>query len=165
MERQFTSSVIIVEDQRVLLIYHRKLKKWLPPGGHLDPHELPSEGACREAREETGLEIELILQENVWVERWNAKSFPRPYLCLLEEIPAFGDKPAHQHIDLIYLGRPIGGQIQQNHRETDGLRWFTLSEIESLIPDDEIFLETQQILREILRSAEQTSRKASLTLE
>ncbi len=45
------------------LIFHRKLKKWLPPGGHIDPNEMPSETAIREAFEETGLEIELIFKK------------------------------------------------------------------------------------------------------
>jgi 8-oxo-dGTP pyrophosphatase MutT (NUDIX family) len=150
MERQFTATVYIIENQRTLLIYHKKLNKWLPPGGHLDPNELPSEGAKREAREETGLEIEIIMQENIWIERWNANSFPRPYLCLLEEIPARPDQPAHQHVDFIYLGKPVGGQEVLNHHETDGLRWFSLAEIEELASDHEIFEETKQTLRQIL---------------
>src|SRR5262249_11388560 len=99
MIRQFTAAVYIFEYPRVLLIHHRKFNKWLPPGGHLEPNELPSEGVCREALEETGLEIELISQDNVKIERWNAVSLPRPYLCLLEEIPAYGEEPAHQHVD------------------------------------------------------------------
>jgi ADP-ribose pyrophosphatase YjhB (NUDIX family) len=149
MERQFVATVYVLEKQRVLLIFHRKLKKWLPPGGHLDPYEIPSEGACREAKEETGLDIEIIPQENVWIDRWNARSFARPYLCLLEEIPAFGDQPAHQHIDFIYLGRPVGGEEILNHQETEGMRWFTLEEIESLQPDKDIFVETQQTIQQI----------------
>lgn len=150
MQRQFVASVYIIEQQRVLLIYHRKLCKWLPPGGHLDPNETPPEGARREAREETGVEIEFIRQENVWVNQWSAKSFERPYLCLLEEIPAYKDTPQHQHIDFIYLARPIGGVEQQNLLETDGLRWFTLEEVELLEVDVEIFAETCQVIRTIL---------------
>lgn len=150
MERQFCATVYIVEDDRVLLIFHKKLKKWLPPGGHLNPHETPAEGAQREVLEETGLKIEFIKQENVWVERWNANSFERPYLCLVEEIPAYKDVPAHQHIDFLYLARPVGGKEQQNTTETDGLRWFTLEEVEALIPDEEIFVETQQVIRTIV---------------
>lgn len=152
MQKQFTATVYIIDGIRVLLIFHRKLKKWLPPGGHLEPNEIPSEGARREAREETGLEIAFIQQENVWVERWNAKSFERPYLCLLEEIPAFGDQPAHQHVDFVYLATPAGGNEIQNHEEIDGMRWFSLEEIEKLAPDEEIFVETQQVLRCIFNS-------------
>lgn len=150
MLRQFTACVYIIENQRVLLIFHRKMNKWLPPGGHLEPNELPSEAARREALEETGIEIALVPQENVWIDRWNAKSFERPYLCLLEEIPARADQPAHQHIDMVYVGRPIGGTETLNEKETGGLRWFTLDEIEALDSDVSIFEETKQTLRKIL---------------
>lgn len=152
MQKQFTATVYIVDNQKVLLIYHRKMNKWLPPGGHLDPNELPPEGAKREALEETGLEIELISQENLWIERWSARSFERPFMCLLEEVPARLDQPAHQHIDFIYLARPIGGKEMQNHVETDGLRWFSLEGVETLESDNEIFEETKQTLRIILNS-------------
>ena len=128
MLRQFTATVYVVENQRVLLILHRKYKKWLPPGGHLEPCEIPSEAARREAREETGLEVELLSQENLWVQCWNARSIERPYLCLLEEIPARHDQPAHQHIDMIYVGRPIGGNATLNQQETEGIHWFTWEE-------------------------------------
>lgn len=150
MLRQFTATVYIIDNHRALLIYHRKMNKWLPPGGHLEPNELPSEGAIREAMEETGLKIALIPQENVWIDRWNAKSFERPYLCLLEEIPARGDQPAHQHIDMIYVGKPVGGAEAINEGETGGLRWFSLEEIETLASDIEIYEETRQTLRKIL---------------
>lgn len=150
MERQFTATVYIIENGKVLLIHHRKLQKWLPPGGHLDPNEIPSDGAIREAFEETGLHIELIQQENVWIDRWNAKSFPRPFMCLLEEIPAHGPHPAHQHIDLIYLAKPIGGDLVQNHQETHDIRWFTLQDLEKLKPDFDIFEETLQTIRRVL---------------
>ena len=109
---------------------------------HMVPNETPPETARREALEETGLEVELIPQENVWVKQWNARSFERPYLCLLEEIPAFGNQPAHQHMDMVYVARPIGGAISESPTETDGIRWFSLEEVEQLNPDEDIFIET-----------------------
>lgn len=152
MERQFTSTVYIIHNEKVLLIYHKKLLKWLPPGGHMHPNETPPEAAKREAKEETGLDVELIPQENIWIERWNAKSFERPFLCLLEEIPSFADKPAHQHIDFIYVAFPVGGLLEENKEETDGLRWFSLSEVENLRSDDEIFQETQETIKYLLEN-------------
>lgn len=149
MLRQFTAGAYILSEERVLLIYHRKLQKWLPPGGHVDLDELPSETAIREALEETGIEIELVSDEHIWVERWNAKSFPRPFLCLLEEIPAHGTQPEHQHIDYIYLARPTGGHEKINQTETAGLKWFTAGEAEALIDDEEIFVETKEVIRAI----------------
>lgn len=153
MIRQMTATVYILEDEKVLLIFHKKLKKWLPPGGHLEPNELPSEGAIREAQEETGLIVELIAQENIWIKpRHNGKSFERPYMCLLEYIPENNGYPAHEHMDLIYLGCPTGGQLKRNSGETDGLKWFSLEEIEKLERDVEIFDETYQVILHLIRN-------------
>lgn len=151
MERQFTAGVYIIDEQKVLLIFHRKFKKWLPPGGHLEPNETPPEAARREAREETGLEIAFVPQDNVVIDRWNAKSIERPYMVLLEEIPAIGLQAAHQHIDFLYVATPAGGTELRNTRETEDMRWFNLEEIDALVPDQDIFAETQETLRAILQ--------------
>jgi 8-oxo-dGTP pyrophosphatase MutT (NUDIX family) len=144
VERHFTATAYIVEQGKVLLLRHPKLKKWLPPGGHIEANETPPECARREAKEETGLDIELIRQENLWLDYWNAASIERPYLCLLENIPAHNDLPAHQHIDMIFLAKPIAGAL------LPGVKWFTLMEVEQLIEDEEIFGETKTTIRHIL---------------
>lgn len=148
MEKHFTSTVFIIHDDRVLLLYHQKLQKWLPPGGHMEANETPPEAARREVLEETGLEIEFVQQENIWVERWNASSFERPYLCLLENIPEHKSTPAHQHIDLVYVARPK----HPMSIPLDGCRWFSLEDLGSLKSDIDIFEETMQIIRHILKS-------------
>lgn len=152
MLRQFTATVYILEEDKVLLLMHPKLQKWLPPGGHLEANELPTECAIREVFEETGLHVELIKDEHLWVSRWNASSFERPWLCLLENIPAHGSAQPHQHIDFIYLGRPIGGSITQEHRSQHEIRWFSHEQIQALSPDGEIFAETQQVVTKIFES-------------
>ncbi len=147
--REFTASIYIIENAHVLLIEHRKLGMWLPPGGHLEPNELPYECALREAKEETGLEVALLTQENIWVEqKINGRSIPRPYLSLLEEIPAYRDVPAHQHIDQIYVGYPVGGELRLNSEETKNLRWFSLEELQQI---ENLFEETLEVSSHILR--------------
>jgi 8-oxo-dGTP pyrophosphatase MutT (NUDIX family) len=153
MESQFTATVYIFDDQKVLLIHHRKHNKWLPPGGHLDPNETPPEAARREAREETGLEITFILNENIWIQQPNASSFERPYMCLLEKIPAYRDQPAHRHIDFIYVAKVAGGSVTHNHEETHDIRWFSIEELNQLIQGEEIFLETLQTIHHILKKS------------
>lgn len=143
MDRHFTATAYIIWDGKVVLLLHPKLKKWLPPGGHLEANETPPECAKREALEETGLTIELVPQENLWINCWNAKSIERPYLSLLENIPAHGTTPAHQHIDMIYLAQPIGGEL------LTGVKWFSLEEVEHLQTDIEIFGETKETIKHI----------------
>ena len=144
MEKHFTATAYIIDQGKVLLLMHPKLKKWLPPGGHIEQNETPPECAKREAQEETGLEIELIEQENLWLDFWNASSIERPYLCLLENIPAHGDKPAHQHIDMIYLAKPLRGTLME------GVCWFSLEEVEKMTDEQEIFTETKTTIRHLL---------------
>lgn len=160
MIKQFTASVYIIKNQKALLIFHPKLHKWLPPGGHVEPNEMPTETAKREAKEETGLDIEFIAQENIWVNYWNARSFERPYLCLLEEIPAYKDQAAHQHIDFVYLARPAS---QQSAITTTPLpcQWFDRTDLGKLQPDVDIFKETLDVLNHLLTPSSSINQPAS----
>ena len=144
LERHFTVTTYIIEEDKTLLLYHPKHKKWLPPGGHLELGETPPEGAKREVREETGLEISFIRQENIWIEGWNGVSIERPYLCLLENIPAYGTSPAHQHIDLIYIAKPAGGILLQD----ESLRWWTIDELLTL-SEDQLFPDVLKTLNHL----------------
>ncbi len=147
MEKHFTATAYIIKEGKVLLLEHKKPTKWLPPGGHVEKNETPHEAALREVLEETGLVVEIIEQENIKVDFANATSVPRPYLCLLENIPSHKDTPAHQHIDFIYLAKPLQGDLLKD----SSLRWFTLEEVEALTSEVEIFEETKQTIQHLLR--------------
>jgi len=56
MRRTFSVAVYPRHQGKVLMIRHKRLGIWLPPGGELMPGETPLEAAARELREETGLE-------------------------------------------------------------------------------------------------------------
>ncbi|KAG6559766.1 NUDIX domain [Candidatus Rhabdochlamydia oedothoracis] len=144
MQRQFTATVYIIKDDKALLLMHPKFHKWLPPGGHLEENETPHECALREVLEETGLKIGFYQDEYFQVSHKNACSIPRPFLCLLEEIPAWNQTPVHQHIDFVFVGYPIKEGLDKEF----SYRWFSKEEILKL-KEEEIFPDVKQIISEI----------------
>jgi ADP-ribose pyrophosphatase YjhB (NUDIX family) len=60
--RHFTASVFIVNQGKVLLHKHKRFGVFLPVGGYLEKEELPHQAAKREAKEESGLDIEIFSQ-------------------------------------------------------------------------------------------------------
>ncbi len=82
-----TASAIVVGPRGVLLHRHRRLGRWLQPGGHLEPGEAPWEAAWREAQEETGLPL-------------------CPARAGLIHVDVHPGPLAHTHLDLRYLLRP-----------------------------------------------------------
>jgi 8-oxo-dGTP pyrophosphatase MutT (NUDIX family) len=128
VEGHLTASALVVSaaGDRVLLLHHRKLDRWLQPGGHGDPGESSGEQvALREALEETGIDG-LFLHPGA----------PRPLDVDVHDIPARGDEPAHEHLDLRYLVvAPEGAAILPALAEMHDLRWFAWDEVAALEPD------------------------------
>jgi 8-oxo-dGTP pyrophosphatase MutT (NUDIX family) len=143
-QREFTVTTYIFHEGKTLLIWHPKFHKWMPPGGHLEPNETPPEAARREVLEETGLLIEFIPDEHLQIDVSSATSLARPHFCLLEQIPAYGERPPHEHIDLIFLAKPI--DLNKHAEPAHTARWFSLAEIEAL-QQEELFEDARQILR------------------
>ena len=109
MRRHFTATGFVVQGDRTLLLWHKRLQQWMPPGGHIEPDEDPVTAVLREIREETGLAAEVIpLAPVMPIE--HPSQLPAPYIILLEDSPEPGDP--HQHIDLIYFCRPVDGVRQ-----------------------------------------------------
>ncbi len=106
--RHFTATAYIVAEGRTLLMWHRKLSMWLPPGGHCEPNEDPVEAALREAEEESGIAVEVIPPAAlIDVDVVGVRVLPPPAVILIEDINAAG-QPFHQHIDCVYFTRPAG---------------------------------------------------------
>ena len=143
-ELEFTATVYIVKDDKFLFHYHRKYAKWLPPGGHLEPNEPPHIAALREVREEVGLEIEFIAQPEFKIRTGGAEESPRPFLCLLEDVPAIGPKIAHQHYDFTYLAKLAPNQVVIL---SEDLKWLSVMEIEALVNQGMAFADSIEVAK------------------
>jgi 8-oxo-dGTP pyrophosphatase MutT (NUDIX family) len=56
-----TGLVLAPDAERVLLVHHRRLDRWLLPGGHVEPQdEWIWDGARREVVEETSVELQAM---------------------------------------------------------------------------------------------------------
>jgi 8-oxo-dGTP pyrophosphatase MutT (NUDIX family) len=147
MNRHFTATAFIIDSRhRTLLLWHKRLGRWMPPGGHIDPNETPEEAARRECKEETVLDVQIIgeTQEDMFATcRQEGRMLIRPFAIFLEHIPACPERsePAHEHMDFIFLARPINEeqQVQLLEREATEFRWFDRSAIERLNVETEIF--------------------------
>ena len=106
VERHATSTAYVVAGGRTLLLWHAKLRMWLPPGGHAEPNEDPVQAACREALEESGLEVEVIPPPDLLACE-GPRVLPPPAVILIEDIVR-PDQPFHQHIDHVYFTRATG---------------------------------------------------------
>ena len=119
--RDWAATTFVVYQGKTLLLHHRKLDKWLPPGGHIDPDEIPDLAAVREVEEETGLKVALL---DAGMPLGPVHRLAQP-LCLLLETIA----PGHEHIDLIYVARVVEGEVQPAQREIRAWRWYGWDEL------------------------------------
>ena len=107
----FTGSAWLVsaDGERVLLMHHRKLDRWLQPGGHADGDTDLARVALREAEEETGL-AGLHVDGGIFdVDR--------------HRIPARADEPEHWHYDLRYVVRASADESFVVNAESHALAW------------------------------------------
>ncbi len=140
------SCYIFSKEKKVLLIHHKKIEKWVPPGGHIEENELPHETAIREVFEEVGLKITLLNNSPISINEWNAHSLPTPLFMLLENIPQCNEVPEHQHIDYIYMALYQGENGLSEAAASEKCQWFSHSEIAEMKDDQAIFSETKQII-------------------
>lgn len=133
--RDFTVATFVIHQGNVLLLWHKKLQMWLPPGGHIDPNELPDEAAVREVLEETGLEVELLSPLSS-----PPMPGPRP-LARPEGIQLEPISPGHEHIDLIYFARlkyPERPLPEANLSEVERVGWYGPEDLDRIDLTEEV---------------------------
>ena len=147
MKRHFCASAFIIDPvtKKLLLIKHKKNRRWTQPGGHIEGNETPEEAALREVYEETGLRIKLL------GERFPREDdFIRP-LGIQRNRKTLNDGEMHMHIDIIYAAVPIEStsNILRND-ESDEIRWFSREELDYIDCFPDIKITMDYILNNII---------------
>ncbi len=104
------AGALVERDGRVLLL-KRAFEPWLGhwdiPGGFCEDGEHPADGARREVREETGLDIELVGLLGMWMDTY------------------LDDDPPITTLNVYYLGRPIDDrELTIDTDEASAFEWF-----------------------------------------
>jgi len=126
--REFLSTVFVVQNGKVLMTWNKKINNWIPIGGHIEPNELPCSSVIREAKEESGLDIELVSPSD----KSKTSNLAQPVHMHLDHI-----KEDHKHINLMYFGIVKGGKCFAIDDEGKELKWFSKEELEkeNLLPN------------------------------
>ncbi len=102
-----TGSAVVVGPRGTVLHMHKRLHRWLQPGGHLEPGEGPWDAALRESQEETGLTL----------------AHPGG-LPLLIHVDVHRAANGHTHLDLRYLLIAPDRDPSPPPDESPEARWF-----------------------------------------
>jgi len=129
--RQFTpghitcTGLVLAPDlERVLLIHHRRLDRWLLPGGHVESDDAAIwDAARREVVEETGAQL---------------IPWDQPPLAGLDVhgIPAAKGEPYHLHHDILFHFRAVTEQTQISE-ESHAVTWCAPADFDRYqVPDN-----------------------------
>ena len=120
-----TASAALLDPRReaMLMTLHAKLRRWLQLGGHADGETDALAVACREAAEESGLEVTPVT--------------PAPIDVDIHAIPAHGDDPQHFHYDVRFM-LLAGGGVPTPSAESVRLEWVPLQRLAASTTEESI---------------------------
>lgn len=113
-----TASAWITDESaaNVLLLHHKKLDRWLQPGGHADGEEDVVVVATKEVMEETGLKTFLHKHHGL-------------FDIDIHLIPARNEFPEHYHYDIRFLLQADFTTELIVSDESHALKWFPMEEV------------------------------------
>jgi len=106
--------VAVIEDGQVLLTKREDFEAWCLPGGGVEDGESLAEAGIREAKEETGLDVELTRLVGVYSRMGGGM---------------------HDVHAVLYAARPVGGRLKTQPHETIEVAYFPFDQL----PEEMLF--------------------------
>lgn len=114
----------LIHKNRLLLIHHKKLKKWIPPGGHINENETPDDALRRELKEELNLDVEILNRTDIPMDGNIQQQLAVPFFVGVHNV---GD---HDHYCLYYLCKTKNTEgLSINKSELKDFAWFSVQEL------------------------------------
>ncbi len=123
-----TVAAYVVHEDRVLFVHHKKLHKWLPPGGHVELDQDPEQALYAELAEETGLTKDVLI---VYGTKPQIQSPGTTFLYAPTFLDIHDISPTHRHIGMTYIVKSTTDTIVLSKREHHDIRWLNTQDIES----------------------------------
>src|SRR3990172_6153372 len=102
-------NVAVIHEGKILLTKREDFEVWCLPSGGVEDGESLAQAAIRETKEETGLDVELTGLVGIYSRLGNMS-------------------PVHA---ILFVAKPIGGEIKCQEGETIAVEWFAFDEIPS----------------------------------
>lgn len=112
-----TTAVVTDQHGRIVLVHRRDNDLWALPGGGMDLGESIVQGAVREVKEETGLDVEITGLVGVYT---------NPH-----HVMAYDDGEVRQQFSLCFTTRLLGGELRFDSESTD-IAWITSDRLDAL---------------------------------
>ncbi len=119
----WTVSVFIVHNDRVLLRKHEKYGIWLGVGGHIELDEDQIQAGKRECLEEVGLTVTLHNEAEYGTIENGRTNIPPPAFMNRHHV-----SETHEHLDFIYFAHSDSDSVTPEN-EDDVWLWLTREEV------------------------------------
>lgn len=139
----FVVTCFIAREGKALLVDHKKLKTWLPIGGHIELHQTTDEAMEAEIKEECGIGVEFV--EPPSLPTWpsglktepphNPRRLRTPWACEIHDFPSF---PGHRHLAMVYFARGLSWDVELEAHAHNSIQWFGPRDLDYLKDEGKI---------------------------